>query len=138
MKIKIKWKRINRFKNGLSWSKLVLSHQSCFTRWYHCMGIYGHVNELSPVNNMFRISVSIGVFPTKRTKKSCSMTWELTVRSEGKRSNNLPNRVGWFGYCVRQYSSRAHCDFSWRLSIWLTSVRPQASVENRKNKNYLV
>lgn len=52
--------------------------------------------------------VSMGVLPTSLTKKSCSMTVEDTVRSDGRRRSSLPNLVGWFGYCVRQYSSRAH------------------------------
>lgn len=71
--------------------------------------------------------VSIGVLPTNRTKNNCSMTEEETVRREGKRSNNFPNRVGWFGYWLRTYSSRAHWDFSCKLSTWATSERPQAS-----------
>ncbi len=39
----------------------------------------------------------------------------------------MPNLVGWFGYCVLQYSSNAHWDFSWRLSICATSDKPHAS-----------
>lgn len=76
--------------------------------------------------------VSIGVLPTNRTKNNCSMTDEETVRSEGKRSNNFPNRVGWLGYWLRTYSSRAHCDFSCKLSTWATSERPQASEKKSK------
>lgn len=71
--------------------------------------------------------VSMGVLPTNRTKNNCSMTDEETVRSEGKRSSNFPNRVGWLGYWLRTYSSRAHWDFSCKLSICATSDRPQAS-----------
>lgn len=56
-----------------------------------------------------------------------------TILSEGRRNNNLPNRIGWLGYCVRQYSSRAHCDFSCSDSMWATSDRPQASMENIKD-----
>lgn len=73
--------------------------------------------------------VSIGVLPTKRTKNNCSMTEEDTVRKEGRRSNNFPNRVGWLGYWLRTYSSSAHCDFSCKLSMWATSDRPQASTK---------
>lgn len=75
------------------------------------------------------MSVSMGVLPTRRTKKSCSMTWAETVRREGNRSSSLPKRVGWLGYWLRSYSSRAHCDFSWRLSMWAASDKPQASEE---------
>lgn len=87
---------------------------------------------------MSLIRVSIGVFPTSLTKKSCSMTWELTVRSEGSLRSSLPNLVGWFGYWFLQYSSRAHCDFSCRFSICGTSDKPQASVEDRKKRLVLV
>lgn len=92
----------------------------------HCSGIYGQLKEL-PLRSMSLISVSIGVLPTSLTKNSCSMTWEDTVLKEGSLNRSLPNLVGWLGYCVLQYSSRAHWDFSWRLSIWVTSDRPQAS-----------
>lgn len=71
---------------------------------YH---IYGHENEL-PESNISLIRVSIGVLPTNLTKNSCSITAELTVRKLGNRSRSLPNLVGWLGYCVLQYSSRAH------------------------------
>lgn len=71
--------------------------------------------------------VSMGVLPTKRTKNSCSMTEEDTVRSEGSRRSSLPKRLGWLGYWLLTYSSRAHCDFSCRLSMWAASDRPQAS-----------
>lgn len=77
---------------------------------------------------MSRMSVSMGVLPTKRTKKSCSMTDEETVRREGSRRSSLPKRLGWLGYWLRTYSSRAHCDFSCRLSMCAASDRPQASV----------
>ena len=76
---------------------------------------------------MSRMRVSMGVLPTKRTKKSCSMTEDDTVRSEGSRSSSLPKRLGWLGYWLLTYSSSAHCDFSWRLSMWAASDRPQAS-----------
>lgn len=92
----------------------------------HILLMYGQL-KLLPLNNISRMSVSMGVLPTSRTKKSCSITWELTVRSEGRRRRSLPNLVGWFGYCVLQYSSNAHWDFSCRLSMWATSDNPQAS-----------
>lgn len=71
--------------------------------------------------------VSIGVLPTKRTKNSCSITDDETVRREGSRSRSFPKRLGWFGYWLLTYSSRAHWDFSCRLSMWAASDRPQAS-----------
>lgn len=89
--------------------------------------MYGQLND-DPLKSMSRIRVSIGVLPTSLTKNNCSMTWEETVLREGSLSRSFPNLVGWFGYWVLQYSSRAHCDFSWRDSMWATSVRPQASV----------
>lgn len=76
--------------------------------------------------------VSMGVFPTNRTKKSCSMTEDETVRSEGKRRRSFPNLLGWLGYWLLTYSSRAHWDFSWRPSTWTMSDRPQASAEESK------
>lgn len=76
---------------------------------------------------MSLINVSIGVFPTSLTKNNCSITWLDTVRRDGSLRRSLPKRVGWFGYCVLQYSSSAHWDFSWRLSMCVTSDRPQAS-----------
>lgn len=91
------------------------------------VAMYGHENEL-PESSISLIRVSIGVFPTSRTKKSCSMTCELTVRRDGSLRRSLPNRVGWLGYWLRQYSSRAHWDFSCRLSMCGTSDRPHASV----------
>lgn len=80
------------------------------------------------------MSVSIGVFPTNLTKNSCSITCELTVLSEGNLSSSLPNLVGWLGYCVLQYSSRAHWDFSCKDSICPTSLKPQASEIKKKKK----
>ena len=77
--------------------------------------------------SMSLIRVSMGVLPTSRTKKSCSMTEAETVRREGRRRRSLPNLVGWLGYWVLQYSSNAHCDFSWSCSTTLESVRPIAS-----------
>jgi len=96
----------------------------------HCIGMYGQLNE-PPLSSMSRMSVSIGVLPTSRTKKSCSMTWADTVRRDGSRSSSLPKRVGWAGYCVRTYSSSAHWDFSCRFSMWAASDRPHASTHAR-------
>ena len=53
----------------------------------------GHWKVL-PDSSMSLIRVSIGVFPTRRTKKSCSITDEETVRSEGSLRRSLPNLVG--------------------------------------------
>ena len=90
----------------------------------------GHWNWLfAPDISMSRINVSMGVFPTSRTKKSCSITVDETVRRDGRRNKSFPNRVGWFGYCVRQYSSKAHCDFSCNWSIVWDSVSPHASTK---------
>ena len=90
------------------------------------MAILGHWNVL-PERSMSLIRVSIGVLPTSLTKNNCSITEADTVRREGRRSRSLPNRVGWLGYWVRQYSSSAHCDFSCSCSIVVESARPQAS-----------
>lgn len=76
----------------------------------------------------------MGVLPTKRTKNNCSMTEEETVRREGRRSKSFPNRVGWLGYWLLTYSSKAHWDFSCKLSTWATSERPQASGRKFKLK----
>ena len=54
--------------------------------------------KLLPERSMSRIRVSMGVFPTRRTKKSCSITEEDTVRREGSLSKSFPNLVGWLGY----------------------------------------
>ena len=71
------------------------------------MLVLGHWKQL-PDMSMSLIRVSMGVLPTRRTKKSCSMTEAETVRREGRRRSSLPNLVGWFGYWVLQYSSNAH------------------------------
>ena len=62
----------------------------------------------SPERSMSRMRVSIGVLPTSLTKNNCSITEAETVRREGSLRRSLPNLVGWLGYWVRQYSSRAH------------------------------
>ena len=90
------------------------------------VSVVGHWNVL-PDRSMSLIRVSMGVLPTRRTKKSCSMTEADTVRREGSRSRSLPNLVGWLGYWVRQYSSSAHCDFSCSCSMTGGEVRPMAS-----------
>lgn len=95
------------------------------------VAMYGHEKEL-PDRSMSRMRVSIGVFPTRRTKNSCSITCELTVRNDGSRRSSLPKRVGWFGYWLRQYSSRAHWDFSCRLSMCGTSDKPHASAKRKE------
>lgn len=83
---------------------------------------------------MSLIRVSMGVFPTNRTKKSCSMTDDETVRREGKRSRSFPNLLGWLGYWLLTYSSKAHWDFSCRPSTWATSDSPQASARGEKEQ----
>ena len=57
----------------------------------------GHWNWLPDIS-MSLIRVSMGVLPTSRTKKSCSIAADDTVLSEGKRRSSLPNLVGWLGY----------------------------------------
>ena len=93
----------------------------------------GHWNDgpdWGPDIIISRINVSIGVLPTSLTKNSCSITAEDTVRKLGSLSKSLPNLMGWFGYWVLQYSSKAHCDFSCNCSIVCTSVKLGASVIN--------
>ena len=102
----------------------------------HDVATEGHWNEgpdCGPDIIISRINVSIGVLPTSRTKNSCSITAEETVRKLGNLSNSFPNLIGWFGYCVLQYSSKAHWDFSCSCSIVCTSVKLGAS-RNTKYK----
>ena len=54
-------------------------------------------NELL-VRSMSRMSDSIGVLPTRRTKKISLMTCELTSFNDGKRSSSLPKRFMCEGY----------------------------------------
>ena len=82
---------------------------------------------LLPFKTISLIKVSMGVLPTNLKKKTCSMTCEDTVLSEGNRKRSLPNRVGWLGYWVRQYSSNAHCDFSCNCSMACALLNPIAS-----------
>lgn len=92
----------------------------------YCPGTYGQLMEL-PESCMSRISVSMGVFPTRRMKKSCEMRLAGTARRAGRRSSRRPKRCGWLGYCILSYSVRATWAFSCRDSTWTGSVRPQAS-----------
>lgn len=91
--------------------------------------------EVLPFKTMSRIRVSMGVLPTSLRKKTCSMTCEDTVLNEGRRRSSLPNRVGWLGYCVLQYSSRAHWDFSCSCSMACALVSPGAS---KKGKSIMI
>jgi hypothetical protein len=50
------------------------------------------------VNNISRIRDSIGVLPTKRTKKISLITCELTNFNAGRRRSNLPKRFICEGY----------------------------------------
>lgn len=96
----------------------------------HWMAMYGQLKD-PPLRSMSLIRVSMGVLPTSRTKNSCSITWADTDRSDGSRRRSFPNRVGWLGYWLRTYSSRAHWDFSWILSICAMSDKPQASAKDK-------
>lgn len=66
---------------------------SCRQTECHIVVMYGQL-KLLPLSNISLISVSIGVFPTSRTKNSCSITCDDTVLSEGNRRSSLPNLVG--------------------------------------------
>lgn len=57
----------------------------------YCPGTYGQLMEL-PESCMSRISVSMGVFPTSRMKKSCEMRLAGTARRAGRRSSRRPKR----------------------------------------------
>lgn len=92
----------------------------------YCPGTYGQLIEL-PESCMSRISVSMGVFPTRRMKKSCEMRLAGTARRAGRRRSRRPKRWGWLGYCILSYSVRATWAFSCRDSTWTWSVSPQAS-----------
>lgn len=65
----------------------------CLQTECHMEFMYGQL-KLLPLNSMSLMSVSMGVLPTNRTKNNCSITCELTVRSDGNRSNSLPNLIG--------------------------------------------
>lgn len=66
---------------------------SCRQTECHIVLMYGQL-KLLPLSSMSLMSVSIGVFPTSRTKNSCSITCEDTVLRDGSRSSSLPNLVG--------------------------------------------
>lgn len=86
-------------------------------------------NSSSKTGKFWYISVFVfekGIM--EMAHKTGKLTCDETVRSDGNRSSNFPKRVGWFGYCVRQYSSKAHWDFSCNDSICAMSDSPQASV----------
>lgn len=97
----------------------------------YCPGTYGQLMEL-PDSCMSRISVSMGVLPTRRMKKSWEMRFAGTARRAGRRSSKRPKRCGWFGYCNLSYSVRATWAFSCRDSTWAGSVSPHASVRGEK------
>lgn len=103
----------------------------------YCPGTYGQLIEL-PESCMSRISVSMGVFPTRRMKKSCEMRLAGTARSAGRRRSRRPKRWGWLGYCILSYSVRATWAFSCRDSTWTGSVRPQASEREGGGGSYLI
>ncbi len=96
----------------------------------YCPGTYGQLMEL-PESCMSRISVSMGVLPTRRMKKSWEMRLAGTALRAGSRSKSRPKRCGWPGYCMRSYSVRATCAFSCRLSMCAGSDSPHASAGNR-------
>lgn len=102
----------------------------------YCPGTYGQLIEL-PESCMSRISVSMGVFPTRRMKKSCEMRLAGTARRAGRRRSRRPKRWGWLGYCILSYSVRATWAFSCRDSTWTGSVSPQASVREAGGRSYL-
>ncbi len=99
----------------------------------YCPGAYGQLMEL-PDSCMSRMSVSMGVLPTRRMKKSWEMRLAGTALRAGKRSRSRPKRWGCPGYCMRSYSVRATWAFSCRLSTWAGSVSPHAS----KHKEYQI
>ncbi len=96
----------------------------------YCPGTYGQLMVL-PESCMSRISVSMGVLPTSRMKKSWEMRLAGTALRAGSRSRSRPKRCGWPGYCMRSYSVRATCAFSCRLSMCAGSDSPHASAGNR-------
>ncbi len=92
----------------------------------YCPGAYGQLMEL-PDSCMSRMSVSMGVLPTRRMKKSWEMRLAGTALRAGSRSRSRPKRWGCPGYCMRSYSVRATWAFSCKLSTWAESVSPHAS-----------
>ncbi|KAG7251556.1 hypothetical protein CRUP_023790 [Coryphaenoides rupestris] len=71
----------------------------------------GQLMEL-PESCMSRMSVSMGVLPTRRMKKSWEMRLAGTARRAGSRSSSRPKRCGCPGYCILSYSVSATCAFS--------------------------
>ena len=117
-----------------SWWTLFLLWEGSFkiTNSVQSGYMYPPIEELKlklkfPVSSMSLMMVSVVTFPSSLTKKSCSITEAETVRREGSLRRSFPNLVGWLGYWVRQYSSRAHWDFSCSCSITGGEVRPTAS-----------
>lgn len=100
----------------------------------YCPGAYGQLMEL-PDSCMSRMSVSMGVLPTRRMKKSWEMRLAGTALRAGNRSRSRPKRCGCPGYCMRSYSVRATWAFSCRLSTWAGSVSPHASKQTNKQNN---
>lgn len=66
---------------------------SCLQTECHIVDMYGQL-KLLPLRSMSLMRVSIGVFPTSRTKNSCSITCDDTVLRDGSRRSSLPNLVG--------------------------------------------
>jgi hypothetical protein len=58
----------------------------------HILDMYGQLNVLPPVNSISLINVSIGVFPTIRTKNSCSMTYGRKSREFKESQINICNQ----------------------------------------------
>lgn len=102
----------------------------------YCPGAYGQLMEL-PDSCMSRMSVSMGVFPTRRMKKSWEMRLAGTALRAGSRSRSRPKRWGCPGYCMRSYSVRATWAFSCRLSTWAGSVSPHASKNKHEQQQIL-
>lgn len=125
--VRLEWS----FSCSCTWYWRLIAYEWLFSGlvgwWGHWRGMYGQLKD-EPLSSMSLIKVSMGVFPTSRTKNNCSITCDETDRNEGNRRSSLPNLVGWFGYWVRQYSSNAHWLFSCSDSMWLMSVKPHASV----------
>lgn len=83
------------------------------------------------------VKVEIKKNNNNEVDKERKLTCDETVLSDGNRSNSFPKRVGWFGYWVRQYSSRAHWDFSCNDSICAISDRPHASKARQKREKII-
>lgn len=90
-----KRRRRRRRKGTRRWemARGYYAEASCRQTECHIVDMYGQL-KLLPLSSISLISVSIGVFPTSRTKNSCSITCDDTVLSEGNRRSSLPNLVG--------------------------------------------